>query len=231
LGSLVTRTVTALIYAAVLLGAAFAPPPAVWALVAVLFLLSTNELAAIARKASERHPGLQARQVFLAGLSFFGGGLLLLGLLKWLPELYDRSALPSSFWMLLALLPTWAADVAAYLLGSAIGRRKLAPTVSPGKTWEGTIAGVLAAALVVVSMGIGARLDPIAIGFVAVTIGPLGLAADLIESMFKRLAGVKDSGTLLPGHGGVLDRIDSLMLSSVPVLLVSLSATSGMMER
>ena len=119
-----------------------------------------------------------------------------------------------------AILSTWAADIVAYLVGSRLGRRKLAPRVSPGKTWEGTLAGFAAAAVIVLLLGWVASAPDVEI--LAVLVGPVGLAGDLMESWVKRRAGVKDSGTLFPGHGGLLDRIDSLV--AVALLMVALYA-------
>ena len=116
--------------------------------------------------------------------------------------------------LLMTIVAVWAADVAAYFVGSTLGRRKIVPAISPGKTWEGTIAGFVAAALVV------ALANAPVVGLyawwivTALFIGPVAFAGDLIESWMKRRAGVKDSGTLLPGHGGVLDRIDSLVAAA-----------------
>ncbi len=120
--------------------------------------------------------------------------------------------------LLLLLLPVWAGDTAAMLVGRRWGRRKLAPTVSPGKTWEGASANLLAAT----GVGILSSLwfgVPLAAGAACgLACGTLGQAGDLFESWLKRRAGVKDSGTLLPGHGGVLDRIDALLFSAWPVV-------------
>ncbi|MEJ5170950.1 MAG: phosphatidate cytidylyltransferase, partial [Fimbriimonadales bacterium] len=106
----------------------------------------------------------------------------------------------------------------AMLVGRRWGRRKLAPTVSPGKTWEGASANLLAAT----GVGILSSLwfgVPLAAGAACgLACGTLGQAGDLFESWLKRRAGVKDSGTLLPGHGGVLDRIDALLFSAWPVV-------------
>lgn len=115
--------------------------------------------------------------------------------------------------LLFALVITWVGDTAAYFVGRAIGKHKLAPHLSPNKTWEGTIASFLGALLVgyVFSrwtfIPVPHLLGMAAAGNVA------GQAGDLLESAFKRSAGVKDSGALLPGHGGVLDRIDALILT------------------
>jgi len=129
-------------------------------------------------------------------------------------------------WLVLAAMAiVWIADTAAYFAGRAFGRRKLAPAISPGKTWEG-VYGALAAvavyalALVPLAPRAGYTTDPtgaavllwvvLAIGLVL-----LSVVGDLVESLLKRHAGVKDSGKALPGHGGVLDRIDAL-LSAMP---------------
>jgi phosphatidate cytidylyltransferase len=121
--------------------------------------------------------------------------------------------------LLLVLGLVWIADTAAYFAGNAFGRRRLAPTISPGKTWEG-VAGALAATLVyaILCAVPGAPLAPYVhgaawagyVGAVALLCG-VSIVGDLFESALKRRAGVKDSGSLLPGHGGILDRVDSLM--------------------
>ena len=117
-------------------------------------------------------------------------------------------------WVALAFLATFATDTGAYAVGRAIGRRKLAPSVSPGKTWEGAIGGLLGAAGATVALvhlldGIESRVWPaLALGL---AIGVAAQAGDLLESKLKRVAGAKDSGRLIPGHGGLLDRLDSLV--------------------
>lgn len=123
-------------------------------------------------------------------------------------------------WLALALVPTWAADVTAYLVGRRMGRRRIVPRISPGKTWEGTLAGFGAAAIValLIATSAGIRTGPTLL--LALLVGPVGFASDLLESAIKRAAGAKDSGTLLPGHGGVLDRIDSLIFVAPAVAFV-----------
>ena len=136
--------------------------------------------------------------------------------------------------LLLALLVTiiWAADVGAYFVGRQFGTAKLAPKVSPGKSWAGLIGGmILALAVGMLVALIGESSDylisPIAwavlIGIVAVTV-LFSVLGDLFESLIKREQGVKDSSSLLPGHGGVLDRIDSLTAAS-PVFALSVNLT------
>lgn len=115
--------------------------------------------------------------------------------------------------LLFALVITWVGDTAAYFVGRGIGKHKLAPHLSPNKTWEGTIASFLGALLVgyVFSRWTFVPM-PHLLGMAAAG-NVAGQAGDLLESAFKRSAGVKDSGSLLPGHGGVLDRIDALILT------------------
>ena len=115
--------------------------------------------------------------------------------------------------MLMALLcVVWLADIGAYFAGRAFGRVKLAPQISPGKTWEGVIGGLLAVAVATLLASLLSLAD-FALGVLipfALAVALVSIVGDLTVSMFKRSAGVKDSGTLFPGHGGVLDRIDSV---------------------
>jgi phosphatidate cytidylyltransferase len=121
------------------------------------------------------------------------------------------------------ILIVWAADVGAYAFGRLLGRTKLAPAVSPGKTWEGVSGGLAAAGLAAAAAAAWLELPwlpLVALGMATALISVLG---DLTQSMFKRNVGLKDSGKLLPGHGGVLDRIDSLT-AAVPAFVVGLWA-------
>lgn len=125
-------------------------------------------------------------------------------------------------WVLLfALLVIMAADVGAYFAGHRFGRIKLAPSVSPGKTWEGVIGGLLFSLIIAI---VGARL----LGWPVAVVAPLAVGAaafsvvgDLMESLMKRHSGLKDSGHLFPGHGGILDRFDSLT-AGIPLLTLGL---------
>ena len=113
-------------------------------------------------------------------------------------------------YLIFAMLIVWVADAGAYFAGKKFGRVKLAPAISPGKTWEGVIGGLLLVGVLAVVTGLSRSLDiavflPFCLGVAAISV-----VGDLTVSMFKRTAGVKDSGTLFPGHGGVLDRIDSV---------------------
>jgi phosphatidate cytidylyltransferase len=154
----------------------------------------------------------------------------------WLALLELRLAGP---WLLVSCMAiVWLADIGAYFAGRAFGRRRLAPRISPGKSWEGVaggVAAVLAVALAVAfawpaggadgapqvfSSWLAARAGWPAAALVLAAIAGLSVVGDLHESLLKRLAGVKDSGRLLPGHGGVLDRIDALIPTMPGCLLL-----------
>lgn len=117
-------------------------------------------------------------------------------------------------WLFLSI---WSVDIGAYFAGKRFGRRQFAPGISPNKTWEGVFGGL---ALALVVGGIGALFVPGALGLALIGILPFAIYGDLFESAVKRSVDVKDSGSLLPGHGGVLDRIDSL-LPTAPLLVVA----------
>jgi phosphatidate cytidylyltransferase len=125
-------------------------------------------------------------------------------------------------WTLFAVAIVWFADTGAYFVGSRFGRRKLAPRISPGKSWEGLLGGLVAAVLLAVAavpvLHVGWPRLPMFAVVVAVTM-LLSVVGDLFESLFKRHAGMKDSSDLIPGHGGMLDRVDSL-LAALPVFVV-----------
>jgi phosphatidate cytidylyltransferase len=137
-------------------------------------------------------------------------------------------------WLVLAAMAiVWIADTAAFFAGRRFGRHKLAPHISPGKSWEGAAGGLAAVAiyaLLLVPLASRVRADaapgalaiPLWIAF-AVGVAALSIIGDLHESLLKRRAGVKDSGTLLPGHGGVLDRTDALLAAMPPVALATVA--------
>jgi phosphatidate cytidylyltransferase len=126
-------------------------------------------------------------------------------------------------WVFYALFCTFGSDSAAFFMGKAIGRHKLAPSISPNKTWEGTVGGLLGAVgvsllfLLSHPLSLATSLSiwqAVVLGLLVSVSGQLG---DLVESLFKRNVGAKDSGTLIPGHGGVLDRMDSVVFAIVVV--------------
>jgi phosphatidate cytidylyltransferase len=121
--------------------------------------------------------------------------------------------------ILAVMVLVWGADIGAYFSGRRFGKRKLAPQVSPGKSWEGVFGGLLTTLLICVGVGIYREWSffSMLLGmFGTVAVVMISVVGDLTESMFKRQSGVKDSSNLLPGHGGVLDRIDSLT-AAIPV--------------
>lgn len=120
-----------------------------------------------------------------------------------------------------ALLIVWVADSGAYFAGRAWGKRKLAPSVSPGKTWAGMWGGLAACALLGLLVALLGKLPLAPVVAVTIGVGVYSVVGDLLESLCKRFAGLKDSGTLIPGHGGVLDRFDSL-LAAAPCLMLGI---------
>jgi len=137
----------------------------------------------------------------------------------------------SPWFALAAMAIVWIADTAAYFAGRRFGRRKLAPQISPGKTWEGAYGAIVAVTVYALLLlppasraAFAGSLDPvIVVSWVvfAIVLAALSIVGDLHESLLKRRAGVKDSGALLPGHGGVLDRTDALLAAMPPVALAA----------
>ncbi|MCZ7546942.1 MAG: phosphatidate cytidylyltransferase [Anaerolineae bacterium] len=149
--------------------------------------------------------------VALAGGLYLGWMGIHLVLLRNLPD--------GMYWTLIALPAIFAADTLAYIFGRLLGRHKLAPRISPGKTWEGYIAGVIGAVVITgllaalwATQGAASTFADGAI--IGLLVGGLGVVGDLGISAFKRQMGVKDSSHLLPGHGGILDRLDSVLVAA-----------------
>ncbi len=145
-------------------------------------------------------------------------GLLMISSL-WLALIFAKGANP---WLLLCLLATiWIADSAAYFAGKNFGKHKLAPSISPGKTWEGVLGafiGVSLFAAVIYGSGLTTHMAVFPLLWVVTA---LGIVGDLFESLIKRQFNKKDSGNILPGHGGILDRIDGL-LPSLPIAVLAI---------
>lgn len=174
-------------------------------------------------------PFVHDRRDIVADLSTTLSGViypaLLLGSAIALRRAEGAEALPSdSFWYVAAIfIMVWASDTLAYVAGRTFGRHPLAPTVSPNKTWEGTVGGAAGAFLAgyILKLTVLDMLSPVDIVVLAIICGGLGQIGDLAESRLKRAAGVKDSGTILPGHGGMLDRLDSIIVA-MPVAFLYL---------
>lgn len=175
---------------------------------AVMFVL----LALLAKPGDISRAGWRAASL-LATLAYVGSLFLCLALMTHLPEEWSRHAI------LIAFFAVWPGDTLAYFTGKMIGGKKLYPLISPKKTWSGSVGGVLGSIgglfllreLWVPNL---TPLDCVVLGFSA---GVLEQAGDLCESLFKRAFGVKDSGQILPGHGGILDRVDGLIFAA-PVI-------------
>ena len=158
------------------------------------------------------------KEVAFASWAWTIAGILYIGwLLSYLVAL--RGLDDGRNWVFFALFTTFGSDTAAFFIGRALGRHRLAPSISPGKTWEGAIGGVfgaiIASLILVTILSLSVSYgQAILVGFLVSIFGQLG---DLVESLLKRNMGVKDSGKLLPGHGGFLDRLDSIVFTGVVV--------------
>ncbi len=129
-------------------------------------------------------------------------------------RLYDADIL---FWMFAII---WSTDIFAFFAGRTLGGPKLAPTISPNKTWSGLAGGILASALIGFMSSFMFSGGVLFFIFISVFLSVIEQASDLLESKFKRIFGVKDSGNIIPGHGGVLDRLDGMMLVAPTVLFL-----------
>ncbi len=142
------------------------------------------------------------------------------------PASFERVFWPERRWVLVLLAGVWSFDTGAYLVGRAVGRRPFLPWISPKKTLEGVLGGLVAATLgvaIVLALSSSAPLEALILGPL---LGIVAQSGDLAESLLKRAAGSKDSGTLIPGHGGVLDRVDSVLFAA-PVLAVWVALVHG----
>lgn len=151
-------------------------------------------------------------------IRWLAGVLVLVPLFVAMIVLYNAS----SYVLLFALLIVWAADMGAYFAGKRFGRVKLAPSISPGKTWEGVFGGLVMVVLLALLGAYCAGWQQTVMVPFCLAVGALSVVGDLTVSMFKRTAGVKDSGKLFPGHGGVLDRVDSVA-AAAPLFALGLT--------
>lgn len=210
-----TRIAYAVVVAALLFLMQLLPGIAPWVLgAAVLWWGLATFLVLTYPRTSEHWAGAAAKLVI---------GLLIL-LPAWQGLVFIKQQ-PLGNWLIMAVMVlVWGADIGAYFSGKAFGKRKLAPQVSPGKSWEGVYGGLLLSLVIAAVVGLvaGWSVGQIILGLLGAAIVVfISVVGDLTESMFKRQAGIKDSSNLLPGHGGVLDRIDSLT-AAIPVFAVLL---------
>jgi phosphatidate cytidylyltransferase len=167
-------------------------------------------------------PGLSPTRPLAFGIPYLGLGAVAL---VWLRQPPGSGGVN----VIVLLLVVWASDIGAYLAGRAFGGPRLAPVISPGKTWSGAVGGLVAAAAVGVAasaiLGKGApSWRPVAF---AVLLGVISQAGDLFESHLKRHFGVKDSGNMIPGHGGLLDRLDAVLTAAPAAALLALVLGGG----
>ncbi len=175
----------------------------------LMFLTITVNFALVYYLFSKKDKIFNTFQKFIIGLFYIGGGCIFLTMIPYKDNVFAKHLIMGIFILI------WVNDSFAYLVGRTLGRTKLFPAVSPKKTWEGTLGGLIFTLAAAYFM---ARYEPIVnplqwviLAGVIVVAGSLG---DLIESKLKRRAGVKDSGAILPGHGGMLDRLDSLVFAA-----------------
>jgi phosphatidate cytidylyltransferase len=154
-------------------------------------------------------------------LALYLGGFMLF----YMPLRAQPSIFPG-FWVMALLVLSWVCDSSAFFVGRTYGRTRLAPAISPNKSVEGAVAGLIAPALVGLIVGLLIGVPPLVMGGYGLVIAIGTIVGDLIESLVKRQTGVKDSGVLIPGHGGLLDRMDSLLLCA-PLAVLYLRALAA----
>jgi len=213
--------VAPVVYAALAVPGVHAAVASAWPYAAALWLIGVLAWTLAARPPAERP--LEAAAVTVLGVLYTAG--LPAFLLAVRHGGFERRSWAGTWLVFFPLVVTWVVDTAAMFGGRAIGGSKLAPTVSPGKTRSGSVAGVIGGLVVAPLFGVfvfarvGLAIPLWQLVAMAAVLGIVGQIGDLIESLFKREAGVKDSSHLIPGHGGVLDRLDSLYFV-VPIAAV-----------
>ena len=212
----------------------FAP----WALALVGVSTGVTLVAAMLCRPPDQHP-LAASAIAVFGSVYAGLSLSFIPLLRGLPGVEgwaegEAMGWPGLFIVALPLVTTWVGDGSAFFAGTAWGKKKLAPTISPNKSWVGFWADLIGASVAAVLWMILAQplLPGLDLGglwvvaLIGALLGVAGVIGDLVESLLKRGGGAKDSGTFFPGHGGVLDRIDSLIFA-IPIAYCSLVLVAG----
>ena len=183
-------------------------------------LLTAAAAAVIARGVAERPADAAFGVLYIAPAALC---------LVWLRDIHEVMSAQGKWWMLMLFAATWSADIGAFAVGSTLKGPKLWPKFSPNKTWSGFVGGLAAATLAATLMAAlpAFDLNVYAAGAIGLAVGLATMAGDLWESALKRRFGVKDSGDLIPGHGGLLDRVDGLMFAVVVMAALRLANQLG----
>ena len=206
---------------ALVLAGELAARPAHFGIAALAILIGGAIIAGLWMIAAWHGRRPQVAAVYLiAAPAYIGGALACAAALRGISA-------AGVWWLLLGILTVYAADTGAYAVGRLLGRHQMAPNISPGKNWEGAAGGMAGAVIAAVAL---ALLTPLPLqvwqsAAIGVILGVAAPAGDLLESKVKRLAGAKDSGRLFPGHGGMLDRLDSLLPALIIVYLLAAAST------
>lgn len=194
----------------------------------ILFLTALAAVCLPMASPQDLAKGTSRAAALVLGVAYIFGAWKMAALLRENDTVHLRYLTTGRHWLMFALMVNWIGDTGAYYVGRKFGKHKLAPRVSPGKSWEGAIASA------VTSLIFGLIYIPLAIpgtpwwiaAAISLAANAAGQIGDLAESALKRGAGMKDSGTMLPGHGGVLDRVDS-SLFAVPVVYTLVMLSTG----
>ena len=218
-GGLRTRVISALVLAPVALGLTYLGGAAFNGMLLIVVALMAYEWNRICRGASSRK-----RPLWLAaGLVYIAVPCIAMSWLRATPE----TGLAIILWLLAVI---WATDIGAYFAGRGIGGPKLAPRISPKKTWAGLAGGMIAAGVVgAVAAAVLDLPDSLELIAFSMTLAVVAQGGDLAESAVKRHFKVKDSGTIIPGHGGLLDRLDGLLTAAPAVAAVALMSGEGVL--
>ncbi len=180
-----------------------------WLVNILMFITITIDIVLLFYLFSKKEKHFNTFQKFIIGLFYIGGGCIFLTMIPYKDDAFAQLLIMGIFILI------WVNDSFAYIVGKSIGRTKLYPSISPKKTVEGTLGGFIFAMLAAYVMGLYEPLiSPVQWMILAGVIVIAGSLGDLLESKLKRSAGVKDSGAILPGHGGMLDRLDSLVFAA-----------------